>query len=388
VPFLLELPRLRCAAQAQTRRLLRVLQLRQRALPAEAAGAELLRLNRGVLYALGAAALFGASTPFAKLLLGEVSPLVLAAILYLGSGLGLAIWLALRRGRERPAPFVASDWPWVAAAILAGGVAGPVLLMYGLALSDAASASLLLNLEAVLTAAIAWTVFRENVDRRVFAGMAAIVAGGVVLSAGAAPRGEGLLGAALVAAACLAWAIDNNLTRHVSGGDAATLACLKGLAAGAVNLALAIAVGTPLPAAAGWIGAGLLGFLGYGVSLTLFIVALRHLGTARTGAYFSVAPFFGAALALALLGERPTGTFWLAAFLMALGVWLHLTERHEHAHAHDAVEHEHEHVHDAHHQHAHEFEWDSREPHVHSHRHAPLIHSHPHYPDLHHRHTH
>jgi len=345
-------------------------------------------MNRGVLYALGAAALFGASTPFAKLLLGEVSPLVLAATLYLGSGLGLAGWIALRPRQGTTTQFARGDWPWIVAAILAGGVAGPVLLMYGLVHSDAASASLLLNLEAVLTAVIAWTVFRENVDRRVFAGMAAIVAGGVVLSAGATPRAEGLLGTALVAAACLAWAIDNNLTRRVSGGDAATLACLKGLVAGGVNLALAIAVGAPLPAAAGWIGAGLLGFLGYGVSLTLFIVALRHLGTARTGAYFSVAPFFGVALALALLGERPDSAFWVAAALMALGVWLHLSERHEHTHAHEQMKHAHEHVHDAHHQHAHDFPWDGREPHVHPHRHEPISHSHPHYPDLHHRHTH
>ena len=345
-------------------------------------------LNRGVLYALGAAALFGASTPFAKLLLGEVSPLVLAAILYLGSGLGLAAWLALRPGNTKPAGFARGDWPWITAAILAGGVAGPVLLMYGLSLTDAASASLLLNLEAVLTAAIAWTVFRENVDRRVFAGMAVIVAGGVLLSAGAAPQDDGLLGTAFVATACLAWAIDNNLTRRVSGGDAATLACIKGLAAGAVNLALALAVGAPLPEVAGWVGAGLLGFLGYGVSLTLFIVALRHLGTARTGAYFSVSPFFGAALALTLLGERPGMEFWIAGALMALGVWLHLSEHHEHDHAHEEIEHEHEHVHEAHHRHAHESDWDGREPHVHPHRHARLVHSHPHYPDLHHRHTH
>jgi drug/metabolite transporter (DMT)-like permease len=317
-----------------------------------------------------------------------VSPLVLAATLYLGSGLGLAGWIALRPRQATATRFAPGDWPWIAVVILAGGVAGPVLLMQGLARTDAASASLLLNLEAVLTAVIAWTVFRENVDRRVFAGMAAIVAGGAVLSAGAAPRADGFLGAILVSAACLAWAIDNNLTRRVSGGDAATLACIKGLAAGAANLALALAVGAPLPGAQGWIGAGLLGFLGYGVSLTLFIVALRHLGTARTGAYFSVAPFFGAALALALLGERPGPEFWIAAALMALGVWLHLSERHEHEHAHDALQHEHEHVHDAHHRHEHDFEWDGREPHVHPHRHARLVHSHPHYPDLHHRHTH
>ena len=348
-------------------------------------------MNTGVASALGAAALFGASTPFAKLLLGEVSPLALAAALYLGSGLGLAAWIAVRArlpGREPVAPIARADWLWIVASIAAGGVAGPILLMQGLARSDASTASLLLNLEAVLTAVIAWTVFRENVDKRVFAGMAAIVAGGVLLSADAAPRTEGLSGALLIAAACLAWAIDNNLTRRVSGGDAATLACLKGLVAGTVSFALAWALSVPQPTAVGWIGAGLLGFLGYGVSLVLFIVALRNLGTARTGAYFSVAPFFGAALALAMLGERPGTAFWLAGGLMALGVWLHLSEHHEHAHVHEELEHAHEHTHDAHHQHAHDAPWDGREPHVHPHRHARLSHAHPHYPDLHHRHSH
>ena len=235
---------------------------------------------------------------------------------------------------------------------------------------------------------IAWTLFRENVDRRVFAGMAAIVAGGVLLSVDAAPHTESFTGALLIAAACLAWAVDNNLTRRVSGGDAATLACLKGLAAGTVNLGLAMAFASPLPSLSGWMGAGLLGLLGYGVSLVLFIVALRNLGTARTGAYFSVAPFFGAALALIMLGERPATAFWIAAALMALGVWLHLSEHHEHAHVHEELAHSHEHAHDAHHQHSHDSSWDGREPHVHSHRHAPLAHAHPHYPDLHHRHTH
>ena len=348
-------------------------------------------MRTGVASAIGAAALFGASTPFAKLLLGEVSPLVLAAALYLGSGFGLAAWLVVRARlprRASVAPIARTDWPWIAAAIAAGGVAGPILLVQGLARCDASSASLLLNLEAALTAAIAWTIFRENVGRRVFAGMVAVVAGGVVLSTGAAPRTGELSGALLIAAACLAWAIDNNFTRRVSGGDAATLACLKGLAAGAVNLALAWLLAAPLPTAAGWISAGLLGFLGYGVSLVLFIVALRHLGTARTGAYFSVAPFFGAALALAMLGERPGTAFWLAAGLMALGVWLHLTEHHAHDHVHEELDHIHEHVHDAHHQHTHDASWDGRQPHVHAHRHEALADSHPHYPDLHHRHTH
>jgi drug/metabolite transporter (DMT)-like permease len=348
-------------------------------------------MNPAIAYALASAALFGASTPLAKLLLEDTPPLLLAALLYLGSGFGLAVWIALRHvrgGAERSAPVARGDWPWLAAAILAGGVAGPALLMYGLATTDAGSASLLLNLEAVLTAAIAWMVFRENVDHRVFLGMAAIVAGGLVLSWHAAPRSGGGSGSLLIAAACLAWAVDNNLTRRVSGGDAATIACLKGGVAGAVNLALAFAAGASLPDPFSVAAAGALGVAGYGLSLALFIVALRHLGTARTGAYFSVAPFFGAALAIALLGEQPTGAFWLAAALMALGVWLHVTERHLHEHVHEPLEHAHEHMHDGHHRHAHDRSWDGREPHAHAHRHGRLVHSHPHYPDLHHRHPH
>jgi drug/metabolite transporter (DMT)-like permease len=336
--------------------------------------------------ALASAALFGASTPLAKLLLGELPPLLLAGLLYLGSGLGLAVWIAARGSRGAPIP--RADWPWLAGAILAGGVAGPALLMYGLARTDAGAASLLLNLEAVLTAAIAWGVFRENVDRRVFLGMAAIVAGGVLLSWQQMPRTGGGLGPLLVAAACLAWAIDNNLTRRVSGGDAVTIACFKGLVAGAVNLGLAFATGAALPQLLPTAAGAVLGFAGYGVSLALFIVALRHLGTARTGAYFSVAPFFGAALAVVLLHEQATPAFWVAAGLMAAGVWLHVTEQHAHEHVHEPMEHAHEHVHDAHHQHEHDFAWDGREPHAHPHRHPRLVHSHPHYPDLHHRHRH
>jgi drug/metabolite transporter (DMT)-like permease len=339
-----------------------------------------------VAYALASAALFGASTPLAKLLLGELPPILLAGLLYLGSGVGLAAWIALR-GFRGPLP-ARADWPWLAGAIAAGGIAGPALLMYGLARSDAGTASLLLNLEAVLTAAIAWLVFRENVDRRVFLGMSAIVAGGVLLSWQQMPRGGGAAGPLLIAAACLAWALDNNLTRRVSGGDAATIACLKGLVAGAVNVGLASAGGAIVPGVSSIAAASLLGVLGYGLSLALFIVALRHLGTARTGAYFSVAPFFGAALAIGLLREQPGATFWVAAALMALGVWLHLTERHVHEHVHEPLEHTHEHVHDAHHQHAHEAGLNAREPHSHPHRHGRLAHSHPHYPDLHHRHRH
>ncbi|HZS69176.1 MAG TPA: DMT family transporter [Burkholderiales bacterium] len=340
--------------------------------------------RRAIAYALLSAALFGASTPLAKIFVGSISPLALAGLLYLGSGIGLTVWLLLRRPRMLVA---VRDVPWLAGAILAGGIVGPALLMYGLARTDAASASLLLNLEAVLTAALAWVVFRENVDRRVFAGMAAIVAGGAVL-AWHTPEVRSVAGPLLIAGACLAWALDNNLTRRVSGGDALALAALKGLVAGAANLALAVALGAWLPAPGAIAAVGVVGLLGYGVSLVLFIMALRELGTARTSAYFSIAPFFGAALALFMLGEQPAPAFWIAAVLMASGVWLHVTERHEHEHMHEPMAHTHEHVHDLHHRHVHAAGWDGREPHTHAHEHGRLRHRHPHYPDLHHRHGH
>lgn len=336
-----------------------------------------------IVYALASAALFGASTPLAKLLVGEAPPLMLAGLLYLGSGIGLLAWRTIRR--ERPASLSRGELPWLAGAIAAGGVLAPALLMYGLARSQASTASLLLNLEGVFTALIAWVVFRENVDRRVFIGMVLIIAGGGALSWGGAP---GASGAWLIAAACLAWAIDNNLTRRVSGGDAVTIAGLKGLAAGSVNLTLGLSQGASFPAAPVWAAAAVVGLLGYGVSLVLFVIALRHLGTARTGAYFSVAPFFGAAIAFAVLPEAASVAFWIAAGLMAAGVWLHVSERHEHTHVHDQLKHSHEHVHDEHHRHEHGFAWDGREPHSHEHEHGGLRHSHPHYPDLHHRHHH
>ena len=341
--------------------------------------------RRAIAYALVSAALFGASTPLAKLLVGGVAPLAVAGLLYLASGTGLGAWLLLRR---KPIGVPRGDWPWLAGAIAAGGVAAPALLMYGLRGTEASTASLLLNLEAVFTAALAWVAFRENVDRRVFAGMMAIIAGGALLSWQQVPRTSGRGGPLLIAAACLGWALDNNLTRRASGGDAVTIAALKGLVAGSVNFGLALAMGAYTPAPGAILFAGLVGLLGYGISLVLFIVALRDLGTARTGAYFSIAPFFGAVISLLLLGEQTDAAFWGAAALMAIGVWLHVSERHEHEHVHEPLTHEHEHVHDEHHRHAHPPGIDEREPHVHVHEHGRLRHRHPHYPDLHHRHRH
>ena len=343
----------------------------------------------GIAFALLSAALFGASTPFAKLLLGTVDPWMLAGVLYLGAGLGLAAVHLTRRISRLPAveaPLRRADLPWLAAVILSGGVLGPVFLMVGLAHADAAGASLLLNLEGLATMVIAWLVFRENVDRRLLLGAFAILTGAALLSWRGQASFDG--GAALIVAACVAWGIDNNLTRKLSSADPVQIAMLKGLVAGTVNLSLALAHGVALPGMGVLLAAGVVGFLGYGVSLALFVVGLRHLGAARTGAYFSLAPFIGAVLAVGLLGEPVTLPLLAAGGLMAVGLWLHLTERHEHEHRHETMMHEHRHAHDDHHQHPHDPDDPADEPHSHRHRHTPLTHRHPHYPDPHHRHGH
>lgn len=350
-------------------------------------------MNRGVPYALLAAATFGASTPFSKLLVGQVAPVTLAGLLYLGSGLGLLAWFLLRLAYFRSAGDANSnlrlhDLPWLAGAILFGGIAGPVLLMVGLIATPASSASLLLNMEGVLTSLLAWFVFKENFDRRIFLGMLLIVAGGVVLGWERRPELGIPWGAVAIVGACLCWAIDNNLTRKVSASDAVQIAGVKGLVAGTVNLSIALAIGSPMPHLDIALRAGIVGFCGYGLSLVLFVLALRNLGTARTGAYFSIAPFVGAAISLALLGETPGGGFWLAGALMGAGILLHLAENHRHLHRHVLMSHAHEHTHDDHHQHHHDFPFEEGKSHTHAHLHDAMEHSHTHVPDIHHRHQH
>ena len=346
-------------------------------------------MHRGILCALAAAVLFGLSTPLAKLALGAAPPLLVAGLLYLGSGLGLAtVWLFTRRAARPETPLRRADAPWLGGAILTGGVLAPALLLFGLFHSSASTVSLLLNLEAVATAAIAWIVFRENVNLRVGLGFACILLGGVVLTLPGTNGFDLSSGALLVAGACVCWGVDNNLTRRISGSDPAQIAMWKGLVAGATNTALAFAVGATLPTPATALGVGAIGFLGYGVSLMLFVIALRHLGTARTAAYFSIAPFVGAAFALILGQGHLDWTLALSGALMLLGAWLHVSERHAHEHVHEPMEHEHLHVHDEHHQHAHSPDDSGGEPHSHPHRHERLEHAHAHYPDLHHRHQH
>lgn len=343
------------------------------------------------MYALAAAALFGASTPLAKVLGTEIHPVMLAGLLYLGSGVGLLLVRCIRDRGWKASGLSASEWPWLLGAIVFGGMLGPVALMLGLTLTSGATASLMLNLEPVLTALLAWVVFKENADRRIVLGMLAIIAGGVVLSwpSGQTAGGsQSWLGPLAVAFACLCWAVDNNLTRRVSASDALYIAGAKGLFAGLVNCAIALSLGArfvPLEVLSPTL---LIGFLGYGVSLVLFVLALRGLGAARTGAYFSTAPFLGAAISIGVLGESVSLLFWLAAAFMLLGVWLHLTEQHDHTHQHLPQEHTHRHVHDEHHQHEHADAMAVTEPHSHTHLHPAIRHNHPHFPDIHHRHRH
>ena len=356
----------------------------------------------GAAFAVASAILFGASTPLAKLLLsGGLDAQLLAGLFYLGSGVGLSVVLTARsafsaRGRlaANEARLRRTDLPLLCLAVLLGGAIAPVLMMSGLARTSAASAALLQNLEGLATMGIAWLAFRENVDRRLLLGAVAILAGAVLLSFAGGPltgpgRSAAGLGALLIAGACLAWGVDNNLTRPLSHADPMQIAAIKGLVAGAVNVALAIlALHAPVPSVRTAVEAGVIGFFGYGVSLVLYVFGLRHLGAARTAAYFSTAPFIGSALAVLMLAEPVSWRLLAAGVLMAVGLYLHLRERHEHAHHHPAMEHAHRHVHDEHHQHVHGPDDPAGEPHSHWHRHEPLSHRHPHYPDLHHRHGH
>jgi drug/metabolite transporter (DMT)-like permease len=315
------------------------------------------RGRRGIAAACGSAVLFGVSTPLSKVLLDTASPWMLAALLYLGAGLGLAVRRISTRAPRVRLP--RADLRWFAGAVATGGVTAPVLLMLGVSQMPASGASLLLNSEAVFTVLLAWLLFGEHVGPRLVLGMVAIVAGALLVTVpGSADLGAGWAPWAVLAA-CLCWAVDNNLTRHVADTDPTWIAMTKGLVAGTTNLVLALLLGAQVPATSTIVLGLLLGFGAFGVSLTLFVVALRHLGTARTGAYFSVAPFVGAVVAVAL-GEPVTWALLAAGALMAFGVWLHLSEHHEHEHVH----------------------WSGVAGE------APVEHTHPHFPDTEHRHEH
>jgi drug/metabolite transporter (DMT)-like permease len=344
--------------------------------------------HKGIRDALAAAVLFGLSAPLAKVLVRDLSPQLLAGLLYIGSGLGLTIVAVVRSRNPRSNPGLhPADIPFLAGAIAVGGIAAPVLLMFGLQRTPASSASLLLNLEAVFTAAIAWAIFRENISSRIAAGLLAILAGGVVLSWNGSLQLTGYSGPLAIAAACLCWGADNNLTQRISAADPVRIGGLKGIAAGTVNTLLAVSMGQWHYTPRIW-SALSLGFVSYGLSLVVYIRGLRELGTARAGNYFSVAPFVGAVVGVIVLREPVTFGLSAAGCLMGLGIWLHFTEKHEHFHVHEPMTHEHQHTHDMHHQHEHSPDDPPGEPHTHPHRHEHLEHAHRHYPDIHHRHPH
>ena len=345
----------------------------------------------GFAYALIAAFLFGAGAPASKWLLARTDPWFLAGMLYFGSGVGLSILILIRsafKKRFASLSLAQKDLPWLALATLFGGIVAPVLLMYGLARIEAASASLFLNMEGVFTALMAWFVFREHFDRRILTGMVLIILGGLVLSGTTHPTSNNLAGPLLIIGACFSWAIDNNVTRKISANDPLQITIVKSLVAGTTNLAIAMAFHFRFPQFPVVLMASGLGFFSYGLSLSCFIMALRHIGTSRTGAFFSLAPFVGAWLSILFLHEPMTLRIALAGAFMGLGVWLHLTEKHSHEHSHEALDHDHRHVHDEHHQHHHNPEDPPGEPHSHRHRHDSLTHAHAHYPDIHHRHAH
>ena len=330
--------------------------------------------------------LFGLTTPIAKLL--ELPPFELAGLLYLGVGTGLCVIRWLRDRRWAPSGLGRQDLKWLSGSILFGGIVAPVCLMIGLSRASAATASLLLNFESLFTALLAWFAFKEHAGRRVVVGMLSVFAGGIVLSGVVGGTDVAGSGAGWIVLACLGWALDNNLTRPISGSDALFIAAAKGIVAGTVNFAIALLMGGVITSAALIAAALSLGLVGYGLSLVLFIFSLRALGAARTGAYFATAPFIGAAFAFAVLREPLTVSLLLGGVLMLIGVVLHVTEEHTHDHEHEALTHAHAHVHDEHHQHEHDFPWLADKAHAHEHTHPPIRHRHPHYPDLHHQHTH
>ena len=347
-----------------------------------------------MIQAILAAVLFGASTPVAKLLLGEIEPILLAAFLYIGSGIGLTLFGGLRRVIGQPASIEAqvskTDVPWLIGAVFAGGVAAPILLMFSLRDTPAATASLLLNFEGIATALIAALVFKEALGRRIWLAICCITTASVLLSWNTGGEWGLSVGAVGVLGACVFWGIDNNFTRNISAKDPLAIVAIKGSSAGVFSLILALVLRNPFPDLKIVLGAMLLGSVGYGLSIVLFILAMRSLGAARTSALYGTAPFVGVLLSFLLFRDTPDVLFVISFAIMVVGAALLLGEQHSHLHVHAAVKHEHRHRHDDGH-HTHEHAGGKIRPgcsHSHFHEHEATPHVHPHTPDIHHRHSH
>ena len=340
---------------------------------------------RGAVLALLAAALFGVSTPLVQQLGVGIGAFTTAALLYAGAA---AVGLLSRQRVDVEARVLRSDLPRLLAMAGFGAVLGPVALAWGLQHTSGTGASLMLTLEALFTALLAWLLYRETMDRRVWAAMLLLMAGGAVLVLDQGRSGGGqVLGLVAVLLATAAWGADNALSRALSERDPSQVVMVKAALGASATAVIAVTASEPMPGASAALGLVLVGATGYGLSLRFYLLAQRAFGAARTGSVFAFAPFIGAALAVAL-GDRSGG--WLMGLggaLMLAGILLHLAEAHGHAHEHEAMEHEHAHRHDdGHHDHLHQ-------PmpiaaHSHAHRHAAARHIHPHVPDAHHAHRH
>lgn len=341
--------------------------------------------------ALIAALFFGLVTPASKFLANNLPPQSMAGLLYVSAGFGLLAILLFKKNFLKAFSMVhRKDYKWFTLATVFGGLLGPAFLTYGVHFISGSTASLLLNLEAVLTSLIAWSIFKEHFEKKIVYGMILIILGCLTLSLNSAVTSgaDTPLGFFLICLACLSWGIDNNVTRNISHLDPLLIASFKGLIAGSSNLVLGYGIGERLILNFEVLQIGVVGFLGIGVSLVAFIVSLGSIGTARTGAIFSTAPFIGSILSILFLNEAVTLPLTLALFLMAGGVWFHLSEDHDHEHSHKDLAHSHEHIHDEHHQHMHSSNDPAGEPHTHDHVHLPKVHKHPHFPDIHHQHEH
>ena len=352
-----------------------------------------LRSNRmPITFAFLAATLFGLSTPYAKLLVGNIPPVALAGLLYLGAFLGLGLYIVLRRvvsGQHvtSSSALRKADLPWLAGAILSGGILAPISLMVGLTLISGFSASLLLNMEGVATAIIATMLFRESLGRRLIIALVCVTAAGVLLSWDPSQGTWNIVGFMLLILAGIGWGLDNNLTRNICGRDPVQIALAKGGLAGSASLAIAIALGSNISIDAQIVWALVLGALSYGASLVFFVLALQGLGASRTGVFFSLGPFVGAVVSIFVLREWLGWVVLPALVLMTVGVLALVYERHSHEHGHEEITHAHIHTHgDSSHDHCHTEP--VREPHNHEHAHKAALHDHVHWPDIHHRHTH
>ena len=341
--------------------------------------------------ALTAALFFGCITPASKFLAKDLPPQSMAGLLYVFAGLGLFTILLFKQDFFKSFSRVQrKDYKWFSLATIFGGLLGPAFLTYGVHYLSGSTASLLLNLEAVLTSLIAWFIFKEHFEKKIVYGMILIILGCLTLSLNSTVSAgtDTPLGFFLICLACLSWGIDNNVTRNISHLDPLLIASFKGLIAGSSNLFLGYLIGERLSLSIEILQVGVIGFLGIGVSLVAFIVSLGSIGTARTGAIFSTAPFIGSLLSILFLGESLTLPLAFALLLMAGGVWFHLSEDHDHEHSHKELAHSHEHIHDDHHQYSHSPSEPAGEPHTHHHIHSPMTHKHPHFPDIHHQHDH